>query len=1455
MANKNRDEFTEKTKLQIAKRAGWLCSDPSCRRATIGSNSDGDGEINLGTAAHICAAAPEGPRYDPTMTPEQRRSADNGIWMCRLHGTAVDAKDSQFTVELLHKWKAEAQKNSLQRVLYNDMSHGPAAQTPAEGDLSGRLCAAAAADLDVFRRSDKWPSTTIALTLEVDGLSDPVSTTALASALTTLDDLILVAPPGMGKTTTLFQIAEAVLANGDASPIIVPLGDWSTDGASLLEFVLKRPAFRGISEDDLRAVAAKPGVILLLDGWNELDGTARRRAAVQVTRLQLELPELSLLISTRKQALDVPADGTRINLLPLNETQQLDIARALRNEAGERIVDQAWRTAGVRELVTMPLYLTALLTLPEEEPFPTTKEEVLRRFVAVHEEDGLRAVELSQVTNGCHQRFLEDLAATATRVGNTTMVETVARKSVSTTDDALVVEGQITDKPQPNVVLEALVSHHLLLRTGDPVGYSFQHQQFQEWYASHFVERLMLASVGDDTSREALKVDVLNLPAWEEAILFACERMARGSHQQQEACGAAILAAFAVDPILAAEMIYRSTDAIWARVGTTIQCLVGRWHTPGKVDRALRFMISSGRPEFFDQIWPLITHADDQIHLAALRAGRHFRPSLLGSDALARLAALPPRIRRNVFHEIALSSGMEGLELAAAVAKADPDPEVKASVVEAFAFRRADRHVADVLQCADDKTFDLLAHKDLIDDVTDEAVKARLAAARERLGKEGLRPYDQLYSLVYGHDGNGRSAELAAIIAEMEIDKKQEGAVNLIYEAAKRCPRAVADGILRRLREGRTLPYHAAELMAGAGFAFEDDALCSIALETGRFDDRANAAASVLGPQAVGHMIDRMFEAKTLLRDVNGNYDQAASDCYHAIRDRIGHTQTTSLLAAITVRSAQADNKEMAELADLISRHSHGESDRSQPFDAAALAAIAGFVEDWGNRLLGSHNATRAQLASIATLVASHSSSADLLPLLKRLLDEDLRRWRVFKEQARADHYRGGTATNEARTSWTLQYQRAFQAISGPEMAALMCEYLPDEDFGHPAALALAGQWRAANEPSDSTRWKSGPDFSRVAGRRAARASDPKASSAQADAIFSAIEPLIGEDAPETIRKHAVALAIVAVALPHGQRDDMIKTLLAIADRYPRCTFLNNLVLSGEIIDVELVKQGIVDVFEAAQKQAWILTERRELRHWLRLLPFTNRPADAFDIVQALPEQHRTAYALEELLDAFGLAPGDDTENVLFQLAEADPRLYAHHAWRGAVIRRGTLSAATRFVDLAAQGVFDDKGGTDQWRISTHLAGLIGEHADLRAHVYDLLKNGPTSPGLTLLAQAVAENPDADGLLLLIQSEIEQKRAFASWLTIQNVVTERVPAENWKGVYNVLAVSAVELRRKLLAMTTDGGPTDAAARCLNQIDNIRDDYGTPESEPRHPDLASGKAWPIMTPDPDVGETG
>lgn len=1447
MTKKNRDDFSPKTVLQIAKRAGWLCSFPTCRTPTVGATSDGEGEINIGTAAHICAAAPGGPRYDEEMSSEERSSAKNGIWMCRDHGKAIDSTDPEFTVERLLEWKKRAEIDSWRRVLRNEAAQGPAVVTDAQ--LLTRIRSAAEADLKVFQRTAKWPSTSVALTLEVDGFNEPVKTSALADAVTSLDDLILVAPPGMGKTTTLFQIAEGVLANGNGTPLIVPLGDWSTEEATVLNSIIERPAFRGISEDDFRKAAVQPGVVLLLDGWNELDAEARKRARVQITKLKAELPELGLVVSTRKQALDVPFVGTRVDLLPLNEDQQMQIAVAMRGDAGAKLVDQAWRTAGVRELVTIPLYLTALLSLPEQAPFPTTKEEVLRHFVSAHEKEASRAEALHAITQGFHQDYLVGLAVFATRTANTAIADSNARQSIFKSEKLLADNGQITSKPEPDAVLDVLVSNHVLMRAGDAPGYSFQHQQFQEWYASHLVEHQIIREVNDPSGCDALKAEVFNVPVWEEAILFAVERLARGDVHQRAACGKAIVAAFEVDPILAAEMIFRSTEEVWMQIAANIQGLVARWHAPGKVDRAFRFMLTSGRPEFFDMVWPLITDKNEQISLKALRNCSRFRPSILGKDAERKIKALSQRARTVLLGEMAFHSGMDGLDLASAIAKDDPDPEVQASVVDALAFRRADRHVALVLQQASDKTFDLIASKGLIDDVGDEKVKKGVATARKRQVVEAS-PYDRLRVILYAQDGGDRSAELTDIISTMEIELRQDAGVQLIYEARNRYPSAVSDGLLARVLTGRTLFYGADDILASAGFSIEDDALLQLVLaETPSHDVRAEAAASVLGPQSAGYLIDALSDVETRLYDENGKLDKAASDRYHIIRARIAHVPGVSLVAAAQARSAQADNEQMARLAELLSRHPDGDTRRGRPFDAEDLVAIRALAEDWGNRMLASGKAKRRQVARIAVL-SSHVPHVSLLPLLKRLLDDNLRRYRAFREEAEANGWRPCNAVNEAQWPMMDEYQSAFLAVDAPETALLMGEYLADPYFGELAADVLASQWKATNEPPPDKRFFGGVDFSRVAEKRAARAADPAATSAEAEAVFAVIEPLIAEGATDDQKKHAAALGVVAVRLPHGQRDATIEKLIALTPRRGRPKLLLNMILSGAEIDSRLVADGLAETIEAAKKEPWILTQSEgyELREWLRLLPFTNRPADAIEVVRVIPDAQRQPRLFEELVGGLAVTPSEGGEEVLFKLAEEDQRFYQNHQWRAAALKLGTASAAHRLIDLTANGAFDGKS-LDDWHWSRELGVLIAEFPEVRRHVYGLLKDGVTSRPLALLAQAISESPDTEGVLLLIDIQNKQKRSMLGWRTIKNVVTEHVPVENWNGAYNVVPVPAIELREKLLAKTTDGGTTDAAARCLNVIDAIRDEHGLPVSEPRHPDLASGKPWPIMTPDP------
>jgi hypothetical protein len=78
----------------------------------------------------------------------------------------------------------------------------------------------------------------------------------------------------------------------------------------------------------------------------------------------------------------------------------------------------------------------------------------------------------------------------------------------------------------------------LKVELGDVPGYSFQHQQFQEWYASHDVERLTAQAVGDTAARDRLKAEILNQRQWEEAVLFAVERSARRyRHEGRVQCG------------------------------------------------------------------------------------------------------------------------------------------------------------------------------------------------------------------------------------------------------------------------------------------------------------------------------------------------------------------------------------------------------------------------------------------------------------------------------------------------------------------------------------------------------------------------------------------------------------------------------------------------------------------------------------------------------------------------------------------------------------------------------------------------------------------------------------------------------------------------------------------------------------------------------------------------------
>lgn len=125
-----RDEFNQRTKDILAKRTGYKCSFPSCWSNTIGPSNESTSPIDsTGMACHIYAAAPGkgAKRYKKDMTHEERKSENNGIWMCYKHGKQIDNDEERFTAEMLFQWKQIAEtrakiEHELGKSIVGDLS-------------------------------------------------------------------------------------------------------------------------------------------------------------------------------------------------------------------------------------------------------------------------------------------------------------------------------------------------------------------------------------------------------------------------------------------------------------------------------------------------------------------------------------------------------------------------------------------------------------------------------------------------------------------------------------------------------------------------------------------------------------------------------------------------------------------------------------------------------------------------------------------------------------------------------------------------------------------------------------------------------------------------------------------------------------------------------------------------------------------------------------------------------------------------------------------------------------------------------------------------------------------------------------------------------------------------------------------------------------------------------------
>ena len=1451
------DRFTTGTTRKIAGRVGYRCSKPDCRVTTIGPASNDYETINIGVAAHITAASPNGPRYDQKLTSDQRRHPSNGIWLCQNHAKLIDSDAAHFTVQELLCWKRSAEHQSFSEIVSSKLSLPNVlpednADVQAAIDLFQNY---SKTDLSAFRRMPGWPSHAIALNLKkVDNKSTEVFTASgLASATEAFDEIAVIAPPGTGKTTTLLQLMATILHDTSFVAVFVPLGEWSTRADTFFQSMLRRKAFRHANQGQFELLADHGRLVLILDGWNELDETSKLRVRSDIKSLRRDFPNLRLVVSSRHRDFNLPTDGPVVAVDALSEEQQLEIAKALCGHQGESLMDHAWRTPGIRELVRVPLYLTALLKQSPEGSLPTTKEEVLGSFIKELERDPDKLAVLRETLQGFHRNFLEAIAAEATRQGTVALSKSCARAVVSSVQERLRTDKQIVSAIEPRKALDALVDTHLLARpSAESDAVSFQHQQFQEWFASSWVSQLMLsAGEGDGDARKTLREEVLDVPAWEESVLFACDRLSSHADQDSvQAVATAIIETLGIDPLFAAEMISRSPDPVWKRVRNDVMPFVKKWHTKGHVDRAVKFMIDTGQAEFSQYVWPLISNPDSQVHLRALRAGRKFKPSVLGPEGREWIDALPENLRINVVAEIASNGGMDGIEFATTLAKDDASFEVQSAVIESLLFRRADRFVKDILDSAPDEVWRSLAKKWHPSEFADPEVSARMVREAEELFAAETEPGKILNTLLSsGTCSSGTGSKIRELIQEAVFSDSQDNAW-VVRRAYEQYPDDVAEALIYRLERGKSVPPWSAEFLRASDIVIDGGPVCEGVLQNS--GEEMTIAISIVGSKTVGQLIDQMFSIHARIDGNDGGYDEVLSLESRRLSDWMSNTKAESLIEAVLERPATEKPEEIALLVNLMAWHGRNPQGGPLGIDNAAKRRVVALVQQWAEILLASPVATREQLVGMAR-AADRLESPVLAPVLQELLSQELARQKQALREFLDAQEEGRQIQNDARISWTFDYWRAFAAISGDQTVQIMKKYLRHPECSLDAARVLKTIWRKSQSSEDKTGFPSPwPDFSVVPEQSLRRQSRTGGGThAFADDILSVVDDLIKLDASDADCKQALKLAAAAFSMPYVDKADMIASLLQLQlPAIDKQGLLTVLALSGETISSGIVYQGIEELLEEAKTNPWRLQEQNgwELNAWLRLLPFTENPTSVLEVFDSLGDRQLAPWNLRELLSALSYAPSGEAEEVLGELARRDQRFLNEYDWLAALTNRNTLKAARILLDLVCDLSHPDSGGIrDNVNLGNALSQFMACHGQFRQEVYERFPSVPEGPAKSVLEYGIADAADTDGVLLLTREGAARNTTFGTTTlstALRKVLLEHRPIESLH-IQEVHSLPAPELRRQLFNLVVNGTSSESrlAAECLAAIDEIRDDYGHVDVEPRHPNISMGVPWP------------
>ena len=1327
----------------------------------------------------------------------------------------------------------------------------------------------------MIRRTDRPLISLNAVKLNEKGEPvEAVTTASLNAVLSEGQRIVLEAPAGSGKSTTLVQLARRALDGGGLA-LLVDLPDWIRSGKDFFSYVAARPQFasRDVDATVLSKLRGVQPPIFLLNGWNEVPVARAEAADAALRELDRSFGAAIVVVATRRHSLVPQLRGSfRLALSPLGRAQRDEYLRLALGDSAHDLRLKLNNSRVLDSITRTPLFLAEVVDLYRSgKDIPATKMGVLGSVIDAIEQSQEHQVALQQAPlRGRAREYLRAFSMEMTGRGETSIVEEDALKLIGSVSDKLHAAKQIVETPDPREILDELSKRHVLVRAEDG-SFRFQHQQFQEFFAAGGLRVQLddLVRANEPIDDRNFFVSFVNEPRWGESLRLLSEDIG-ASVGDKPGVGAGtklVRMALEVDPIFAAELARWCGPRVWSEVREEMGGRLRLWYEVPNAHHkqcALAAMLATGSDDFKDIVIPLLTDPNDQVRSAVYHSGAELLPSSLGPRWVEVVQGWEEDARRNFILQLAhdpwLADTVEQLALA------DPSPQTKSDAARQLSWYGFTEKVEKLLSPFNDSDF-VTAVRLLDPEEIPPSLRQRAIDITETKYAEISEPFGRLRTLRFLQKlGVKQIAE--RMKAELDgLDKKQLEAGNAgptkwaLDEVQESDPHWVSEWLARKFLEGSTQFGGWNEMVTQIPAGERDSLLQRFTNELLDANEQRRVL-SILATTADAELAGRVFERACDIRrglTIGPGLDMPKWNLFRQLKDLLAAIAPKIFLEGLLPKlEGDADETELDLLTDVLAKFNPTPTDLRTALPDEARRKLHAYLKRAVERGAAPNGMRAGVRAHLAVLLAQVGGPSDIPDLCRLIAADSIRYREMLAARAKGDH-------SGDNVGYVVLYMSAVMAADPEHGDEVLLEMLSEEQYERFVAEDLVR--RAKKSKPQPTLGIRLPAFEKVWAAREGKETEEYVEERRnryADALRALIEKILAERAAAPDKRHAEhrlkPLGASLAALDARKSAKLILDVMAFPagyDAYSRVDSLQSLIFAG----VRMTLPEMMNVLGPAIDQARRDLANSDQNRWLldrclSVLPFVDPAEEGIAKIKEILPGLRFFYPHDSrgVVAALGASRCADAMDLLLQLAKPDGSAVAQigDEWIKAVAQLGgkrSNEVLLSFVD-PDQKLFTKEFVPD-YQDGNVLAGLLADRAEhdseFKAELFRLAGGELPQTKRMLLAKAFSFYQREDDLVagLCVLRDDESGLPYELLRTIENAFLEHRPYGKETNVYTVAPRGSNALRKRLLEMAqTDPLRKRSAFALLGQIEVWRLEHGRPLDEPRHPAIESGAYWPI-----------